>query len=118
MAKKYPIRLSTWYVREIPKKRVDIDHVDDLFSDDISLKQLRRGDRNKEREYIVRDIVVSGTSKEIPRMIGSSNYLFRVFSSIFGKEKAWGKIEAGKHEIVKIELNKETKGTGFGCLTD
>ncbi len=116
--KKYPIRLSTWYVREVPKKKVNISHVEDLFSDDISLKQLRRSDKKKGREYVVENIIVAGTSKEIPRMIGSPNYLFRVFSSIFGKEKAWSKISEGKYEVIKIELNKETKGIGFGCLTD
>jgi hypothetical protein len=115
--KKYPIRLSTWHVREVSKEgyaTVDID----LFADESALRKVKSKIKDTKKKFIVQDIVVSGTHEDIPRMINSPNYLFRVFSSIFGKEKAWSKISEGKYEVIKIELNKETKGTGFGCLTD
>lgn len=114
---KYPIRLSTWYVRKLPKEPVNLVDIDDLFSNE-NIRKVRGNSKDREEEFTVQGIIVSGTHKEIPRMINSPHYLFRVFSSIFGKEKAQSKIDGGRYEVVKIELNKETKGMGFGCLTD
>jgi hypothetical protein len=115
--KRYPIRLSTWHIRELPKEPTNLVDIDDLFSDR-NLRKVRSNPKDRKKEFIVQDIIVSGTHKEIPRMINSPHYLFRVFSSIFGKEKAQSKIDGGRYEVVRIELNKETKGMGFGCLTD
>lgn len=115
--KKYPIRLSTWHIRELPKESTKLVDIDDLFSDS-NLRKVRGKSKDRKKEFIVQDIVVSGSHKEIPRMINSSNYLFRVFSSIFGKEKAQSKITGGRYEVTKIVLNKETKGLGIGCLVD
>jgi len=114
---KYPIRLSTWHLRDKPKKAVNLDAVDDLFSDDLTLKKLRDPRRKKEKEYIAKNIVVSGTSKEIWRMTTSDNYLFQVFSDVFGKSKAAKKIKEGKIEVVRVELDSEILGWGVGQLS-
>jgi hypothetical protein len=109
--------MSTWYLREKPKNGVDLSAIDDLFADSLVVKQAI-AQAKKLRSYVASEVVVSGTVKEIPRMIGSPQYLFRVYTKIFGREKAERKMNDGKLEVVKVELSDITHGMGVGCLTD
>jgi hypothetical protein len=113
--KKYPIRFSTWHLREKPKKPITVD-IDDLFADSLAIKKARE-QMKKLKVHVADRVLVSGTHEEIPRMIGSKHYLFRAYTRIFG-DKAAKRISEGKFEVIKIELDDITRGMGVGCLTD